>query len=330
MSDTPIEPGDDGLPQPHPDDPNLPQPHPDIADGGGLDPNLPQPHPDIAGYGDLDPNLPQPHPDDPNLPQPHPDDPNLPQPHPDQPTLPQPHPDIASGWLLSSFMSPATALLVASGLVVAVVLWFTVFKGSDVMGAAPTVDTTTTTTNALTTAETAESTSTTGAAENTTTTGAAGATTPNGSAGDATSSSPASTTTEAPTTTTTVATTTTTPPPGDTENPDIVGLGLDPLTFVLHTDEAAGACDTSTEVQVGATDNIGVVSVTGTYSGLPGSPLGFAHQGGNLWTARFGPFTGLPSDFNQQITIAITARDATGNSDAVDLLLTVIAGSCIR
>lgn len=64
-----------------------------------------------------------------------------------------------------------------------------------------------------------------------------------------------------------------------------------------------------------AADDVGVTAVTGTYSGLPGSPLTFTRTGGSpangTWTATFGPFT---SPTTQDVIITVTARDAAGNS----------------
>lgn len=80
-------------------------------------------------------------------------------------------------------------------------------------------------------------------------------------------------------------------------------------------DSGCGAAFAQTSnISVTATDNVAVTQVTGTYSGLGGSPLSFTKGGGNTWTATFGPFTGLALMYEQNITITIVARDAAGNT----------------
>jgi len=69
--------------------------------------------------------------------------------------------------------------------------------------------------------------------------------------------------------------------------------------------------------------------VTGTYSGLSGSPMAFANGGGNLWTATFGPFSGLNFLFDQTITISIVARDAAGNTSGVTTASVRVSGDCV-
>ena len=77
-----------------------------------------------------------------------------------------------------------------------------------------------------------------------------------------------------------------------------------------------------------ATDNVGVTSVTGTWSGLAGSPKAFTKGSGNSWTMQFGPFSGLGFAYNQLITITITAKDAAGNSQATTVQVRVY-GECL-
>ena len=69
------------------------------------------------------------------------------------------------------------------------------------------------------------------------------------------------------------------------------------------------------------------MSVTGTYSGLAGSPLAFSLQGGQ-WRANFGPFNGLAPNYSQPITITITARDAAGNQATTQVQVRVW-GTCL-
>jgi hypothetical protein len=71
-------------------------------------------------------------------------------------------------------------------------------------------------------------------------------------------------------------------------------------------------CVNDAQLTAFANDNRGVVAVTGTYSGLPGSPLNFTFSAG-AWRATFGPFSGLASGYDQFIPITVRARDAAGN-----------------
>lgn len=81
-------------------------------------------------------------------------------------------------------------------------------------------------------------------------------------------------------------------------------------------------------ISVNASDDIGVTSVTGTYSGLPGGPLAFSFQGGQ-WRATFGPFGGLAPSFGQNVTITIRARDAAGNQSAPAQTSVQVWGTCL-
>jgi hypothetical protein len=80
---------------------------------------------------------------------------------------------------------------------------------------------------------------------------------------------------------------------------------------------------------VQASDNVGVTSVSGSYTtSLPNSPLKFMGAG-TTWTATFGPFGNLPQGYDQPIAITITARDAAGNvSQPVTINIQVI-GTCL-
>ncbi len=129
----------------------------------------------------------------------------------------------------------------------------------------------------------------------------------------------------------------TTPPttPPTTLAPDTIA----PVAILLSSspaeiyDSAADSvnCPETSTLTVTATDNVGVTQVTGTYSGLGGSPKAFSNGGGNTWTAAFGPFSGLPVGSQQNITIVFVARDAAGNtSNAVQASVSVQgAGNCL-
>lgn len=123
---------------------------------------------------------------------------------------------------------------------------------------------------------------------------------------------PATTTTAPPPPTTT----TTPPPPGDTQAPTIQQASANPTT-IYACGQGPGS-----QLTVVASDNVGVVSVTGSYqSGLPGSPLAFALSGGT-WRATFGPFT---TQLTQPVVVPITivARDAAGNQAQATVSVTV-------
>lgn len=144
-------------------------------------------------------------------------------------------------------------------------------------------------------------------------TSAPGATTPGGGApSTTTSSTPPPTNTKAPSV--------------DTQAPNIVQVTRSPNEIMR---DVSPYCDTVAVITVNATDDIGVVSVTGTYSGLPRSPLHFTRTGGTpqngTWTATFGPFTSITT---QDVTITITASDA---SDKTVTATTTIKywGSCV-
>lgn len=111
-------------------------------------------------------------------------------------------------------------------------------------------------------------------------------------------------------------TTTTPQPPADTQAPTIQQASANPTT-IYACGQGPGS-----QLAVVASDNVGVVSVTGSYqSGLPGSPLAFALSGGT-WRATFGPFT---TQLTQPVVvpIAITARDAAGNQAQATVNVTV-------
>ena len=71
-----------------------------------------------------------------------------------------------------------------------------------------------------------------------------------------------------------------------------------------------------------------VISVTATWAGLPGSPLAFTHGSGAVWTATFGPFSGLGASYSQDVTLTVTARDAAGNARSAAVVVHVW-GTCL-
>lgn len=153
----------------------------------------------------------------------------------------------------------------------------------------------------------------------------------------------ATTTTETTTTTTTVETTTTTTAPPTTTVPATVPPTAPPPTLPPDTEQPtiqAGSnlgeiydnswptCDNEAVLTAFVSDNVGVTSVTATWSGLPGSPKAFTKGAGNTWTATFGPFSGLDGNYSEQITITITARDAAGNTRSTNVQVHVY-GTCL-
>ena len=147
---------------------------------------------------------------------------------------------------------------------------------------------------------------------------------------------PTSTTsTTVPPTSTTVAPTTTVPvtvpptAPTTTLAPDTQKPTVQASTNLTEIFDAAyPTCDNEAVLTAIATDNVGVTSVTGTWSGLAGSPKAFTKGSGNSWTMQFGPFSGLGFAYNQLITITITAKDAAGNSQATTVQVRVY-GECL-
>jgi|GEM_PF-2896445 len=87
-------------------------------------------------------------------------------------------------------------------------------------------------------------------------------------------------------------------------------------------------CANEAQLSAFASDNRGVVAVTGTYSGLPGSPLTFSLSGGT-WRANFGPFSGLAFDAEPVIAITVRARDAAGNLSNPVVVNVQVNGTCV-
>jgi len=139
---------------------------------------------------------------------------------------------------------------------------------------------------------------------------------------------PSTTTTLPPSTTTTLppSTTTTLPPSTTTtttEAPDTVQPTINSAVASNPVISSEAPCTPVTsQIVVDASDNVGVVSVSGTYSGLPDSPLSFSFSSG-AWRATFGPFPGLDALYDENISITITAQDAAGNSDAAGVVVNV-------
>lgn len=131
---------------------------------------------------------------------------------------------------------------------------------------------------------------------------------------------------ESSTTTTTVQTT----PVADTVKPTVSQAGRSP-DRIYDPNPADPDCPNTSTLTVQATDNVAVTQVTGTYSGLPGGPKAFTKGAGNTWTATFGPFTGLATEYEQNITIIIVARDAAGNTSSATQVSVLVdgAGNCL-
>ena len=88
-------------------------------------------------------------------------------------------------------------------------------------------------------------------------------------------------------------------------------------------------CDNEAVITAFASDNVGVTSVTGTWTGVGGSPKAFTKGAGTTWTMTFGPFAGVETA-NQVVTITVTARDAAGNSRSTAVNVTVWGeGMCL-
>lgn len=138
------------------------------------------------------------------------------------------------------------------------------------------------------------------------------------------------TTTSTPTTTVPATVPPTAPPtappptlPPDTQQPSIQASSSENEIF-----DVAQNCESQAVLTATATDNVGVTAVTATWSGLPGSPKAFTKGAGTTWTATFGPFSGLATNYSEQITITITARDAAGNTRSTNVQVWVY-GTCL-
>ena len=134
-------------------------------------------------------------------------------------------------------------------------------------------------------------------------------------------------------TTTTTATATTDPaqvtdPSSVDDQPPVVSGGTRNPAEIF--DPAIAGCDTVSALTVQATDNVAVTQVSGAYgAGLTGSPVTFVKGAGSTWSATFGPFSGLPLAYSQDVVISVTARDAAGNTSAPTTITVHVYGECL-
>lgn len=158
-----------------------------------------------------------------------------------------------------------------------------------------------------------------------------------GAAATTTTVPPTSTTTTAPETTTVppTSTTTTTQPP-DTTSPAIANENVTPGQIWEEDGVVSGftlSCDAKTPRQATisafVTDNVGVTSVTATWSDPLGDQSVAMSGSGSTYTATIGPYpagTWDPlsnSPYDHPVTITITARDAAGNTATTSISMTV-------
>ena len=98
----------------------------------------------------------------------------------------------------------------------------------------------------------------------------------------------------------------------DTQRP---ALGNTSATPTQLCDVVQQGWATTANVTAFVTDNVGVTSVTATWSGLPGSGVQLTRAAGSTWTGTVGPFSGaVPPNQSVNLTITLTARDAAGNT----------------
>jgi hypothetical protein len=203
------------------------------------------------------------------------------------------------------------------------------------------VDTTTTNPPDTTTTTVAPGTTTTttvppGSTTSTTST----TTTPPSTTTSTSTTTPPSTTTSTSTTTlpptTTTTTTTTTTPASDDTPPNIANGNVTPGQIWEQDGVVSGfmlTCDPSTQRQATisafATDNVGVTSVTATWSDPFGNQSVTMSRSGDTYTATIGPYAAgawdplSNSPYDHPVTITITARDAAGNKNSVTASVTV-------
>jgi hypothetical protein len=115
-------------------------------------------------------------------------------------------------------------------------------------------------------------------------------------------------------------------PPSDTIAPKIGGGQWNPGA-VLGA-EALPYCSNTADITFSATDEVGVVSVTGVTS-RPGSSVAQIGHSGNNWTFRFtgGNYASGP---DIQVQVTFTAKDAAGNSSNLVRPITLgPASNCI-
>lgn len=161
-----------------------------------------------------------------------------------------------------------------------------------------------------------------------------------------TSTTAVTTTLPAETTTTTVAETTTTattsvaptsPPvtttpataPPPTTTPDTQKPTAQASSNLAEIFDVSQGCESVATITAVVADNIGVTQVTGTWSGVSGSPKAFTKVNNTTWRLAFGPFSGLGIGFNAPISINVVARDAAGNTSNPVSVVVRVYGECL-
>jgi hypothetical protein len=144
-----------------------------------------------------------------------------------------------------------------------------------------------------------------------------------------TTTTPSSTTTTKPTTSTTQTTSTTTPP--DTTPPQISQSSAKPAE-IWEEDGLAISCPSGTNrqstISAVVTDNLGVTSVTASWTDPIGNHNVALSAAGSTYTTTFGPYAAgdwdpSGSDQSHLVTITITAGDAAGNTSTTTVSVTV-------
>jgi hypothetical protein len=96
------------------------------------------------------------------------------------------------------------------------------------------------------------------------------------------------------------------PPPGDTTPPVVTSASAQPTTiYAVYCEQSPS----SSSVQATATDDVGVTSVTLTWSGNAGSGSAAMSRDGNTWYSGMGDFTKTGD-----VSWSVTATDAAGNT----------------
>jgi hypothetical protein len=96
------------------------------------------------------------------------------------------------------------------------------------------------------------------------------------------------------------------PPPGDTTAPVVTSASAEPTTVYAAYCQQSPA---ETSVQATASDDVGVTSVTLTWSGSAGSGSAAMSRDGNIWYSGMGGFTRTGD-----VSWRVTATDAAGNT----------------
>ncbi len=214
----------------------------------------------------------------------------------------------------------------------------------------PTTSTTTpdSTTTSTTTTQPPTTTTTTSTTTSTTTTTVpptTSTTTPDSTTTSTTTTQPPTTTTTSTTTTTvppTTSTTTTTTQAPDTIAPAIGNENITPGQIWEQDGVVSGftlTCDPGTPRQATisafVTDNVGVASVTATWSDPLGNQNAGMTRSGDTYTTTIGPYAAgtwdplSNSPYDHPVTVTITARDAAGNETSTTASVTVTEiGQC--